>query len=384
MMPFANLVLAELLDAAPDATLFVNRDGRIELANAQAERLFGYQRAELTGQPIEILIPEAARAGHPARRARYVQDPRPRPIDAGLDLSALRRDGTIFPAEIALSAIHAGPDIVIMAAVRDVTAQREAMAEIQRSNENLEAFAYSVAHDLRTPLRSLAGFSAALTEEYADALGDTGRGYASRIEAAAEHMAALIEDILNLATAARAPITIQPVDLGALAAAITADLRRQDPTRRVRLTIAQPATALADPVLIRGVLQNLLDNAWKFTSRTPEADIEFGTTPSADPARTAFYVRDNGVGFDPAYKDKLFRPFQRLHTTTEFPGTGIGLATVRQIIRRHHGDTYADSTPGHGTTITFTLPASPLTACPVPHGASPGTQAPPQSHRRKS
>ena len=229
-------------------------------------------------------------------------------------------------------------------------------ADLERTNRDLQSFATSIAHDLRTPLRALAGYSAALIEDCADDLGEAGRDYAERIEAASQHMAQVLDDLLRLSTVARARITLEQVDLGAEVASIAEELQRETPDRRVRLTIQQPAWVLADRILIRTVLQNLLDNAWKFTSGRDDASIEFGTTPAGD-ARVCCYVRDDGAGFDPAYVDKLFKPFQRLHTTREFPGTGIGLASVRQIVDRHGGRTWAEGTIGHGATISFTLPA---------------------------
>ena len=280
MVQFTAPVLAQLLEAAPDATVCVTRDGRIQLVNAQAEQLFGYRRADLIGLLVEILVPEAAKARHVDLRTRYADDPRPRLIDARTNLSARRADGTTFPAEISLSAIHANEEILISAAVRDVTAQWQARDQLRRANEDLRWIIRSMAHDLRTPLRALAGFSATLTEEYADALGDTGRSYTGRIEAASEHMGHVLDALLNLASTARADIHPRQVDLAALAAGIADELQLADPARSVRFTIQRPLPALADPALIRTVLANLLGNAWKFTSGRDDATIEFGAMPA--------------------------------------------------------------------------------------------------------
>ena len=357
MRRFTDPIIAGLLDAAPDAMVCVDSGGQIVLVNAQAERLFGYPREELAGQPVEILVPDAIKAGHPALRAGYAADPRPRLMGAGLDLSGRRRDGTTFPAEISLSALDTDQGILISAAIRDVTQQRQARDDLLRTNQNLQQLGYSIAHDLRTPLRSLAGFSAALMEDYADILGEDGRDYAQRIEAASQHMGHILDDLMDLSRVSRTQISLEPVNLGAEAATIATDLQRQDPARSVCFTIQQQAWALADRTLIREALRNLLDNAWKFTADRDGATIEFGMTPAAN-ARVCCYVRDNGAGFDPAYADKLFTPFQRLHTTREFPGTGIGLASVRQIVDRHGGRTWADGTVGHGATFSFTLQAA--------------------------
>ena len=347
-----------LLEAAPDATVCVDAGGRIVLVNAHAERMFGYPRAELAGQLVEILVPDAIKAAHPALRAGYAADPRPRLIGAGLELSGRRRDGTTFPAEISLSALDTDQGLLVSAAIRDVTQQRQARDELRRINQNLTSFSYSLAHELRTPLRSLAGFSAVLIEDYADVLGEDGRGYAHRIEAASQHIGDVLDDLMHLSLLARLQISLQPVDLGAEVAAIAADLQRQDPARSVRFTIQPQAWALADRALIREALHNLLDNAWKFTAGRDDAAIEFGMTPAAN-ARVCCHVRDNGTGFNPAYLDKLFTPFQRLDTTREFPGaTGVGLACVRQIVDRHNGRTWAEGTLGGGATFFFTLQAA--------------------------
>jgi light-regulated signal transduction histidine kinase (bacteriophytochrome) len=238
---------------------------------------------------------------------------------------------------------------------RAAAARATRYKDIELANQNLTSFTYSVSHDLRAPLRALAGYSNLLLEEYADALGEDGRVYAERIEAASKQMSTLIDSLLRLSTVARAQMELQHVDLGAMVTSIAGELQRESPDRRVRLTIQQPAWALADRGLIRTVAQNLLGNAWKFTSGQDDASIEFGTAPTGDARVRCYYVRDNGAGFDPAYADKLFQPFQRLHTTREFPGTGIGLASVRQIVERHGGRAWAEGKVGEGATIYFTL-----------------------------
>ena len=232
-------------------------------------------------------------------------------------------------------------------------------AELERANKNLRAFTYSIAHDLRTPLRALSGFSDALVEDYGDRLDETGRGYAGSIKAASERMAALIDDLLLLSRVSRAGMNLQPVDLSAEAAAIAGDLQARDPGRAVRFTIQDGVRVIADRSLIRAVLQNLLENAWKFTAHRDGAVIEFARTAAtaAEDGGVCCYVRDNGAGFDPAYAGKLFQPFERLHDAAEFPGTGIGLASVARIIERHGGRTWADGAVGHGATFYFTLTA---------------------------
>jgi PAS domain S-box-containing protein len=353
LAPLFDATFAALLEAVPDAMVCIAADGRVVLVNTQAERLFGYKREELIGQLVEILVPDAARAVHPGHRAGYVADPRHRPMGTGMPLAARRRDASTFPAEIALSAIDTGAGILLTAAIRDVTAQLR-MKELERSSQSLESFIYSVSHDLRAPLRALSGYSGVLLEDYGEVLGEEGRGYAERIVSVSEQMGRLIDYLLQLSRISRAELHLQPVDLGGEAALIAAELQRGEPHRHVRFAIAKPVQALADRQLIRTVLQNLLDNAWKFTVGRDDASIEFGTAPSGD-AAVCYFVRDNGAGFDSAYAGKLFQPFQRLHAARDFPGDGTGLASVRQIVERHGGHVWAEAAVGAGATFYFTL-----------------------------
>jgi len=354
--PLASLpdrTFVALLEAAPDALVCIAGDGRVVLVNAQAERLFGYKREELIGQLVEILIPDAARAVHPEHRAGYVADPQHRPMGAGMPLAGRRRDASTFSAEVTLSAIDTGEGVLLTAAIRDVTAKL-ATKDLERSSQSLESFVYTVSHDLRAPLRALSGYSGALLEEYGGVLGEEGRGYAERIVAVSEQMGRLIDYLLQLSRISRAELNLQSVDLGGEAAQIAEELQRTEPRRHVCFAIEKPVQALADRRLIRTALQDLLNNAWKFTSGRDDALIEFGTAPSGD-AAVCCYVRDNGVGFDPAYAGKLFQPFQRLHPARDFPGDGTGLASVRQIVERHGGQVWAEGAVGAGATFYFTL-----------------------------
>ena len=233
-------------------------------------------------------------------------------------------------------------------------------AELVVANKNLEAFAYSVAHDLRSPLRALSGYSEALTEDYADRLDDTGRWYTDRIQAATERMGRLIDDLLQLAQVSRTDMNLTSVDLSAEVTALSAELHDREPGRVVRFAVTDAVRVSADRSLIRTVVQNLVENAWKFTARREDATIEFGTATAAGDTLVCCYVRDNGAGFDPAFSGKLFQPFQRLHAVTEFAGTGIGLASVQRIVERHGGRVWAEGAVGHGATFYFTLsPADP-------------------------
>jgi len=229
----------------------------------------------------------------------------------------------------------------------------ERTTELEASNRELEAFSYSVSHDLRAPLRAIDGFSNAVLKHYPESLDARGQDYLRRIRAAAQRMAQLIDDVLGLSRASRAEMHRQRVDLSAMALEILGDLRRSQPQRKAEISVERGLIANADAHLLRIVLDNLLDNAWKFTGRRDVARIELGVTEQD--GERVYYIRDNGAGFNPAYADKLFSPFQRLHAEDEFPGTGIGLALVQRILRRHGGRIWAESAVEQGATFHFTL-----------------------------
>jgi two-component system, NtrC family, sensor kinase len=226
--------------------------------------------------------------------------------------------------------------------------------ELERKNRELEAFSYSVSHDLRAPLRAISGFSHALETDYATQLDDQGKDFLRRVRTAAVRMSELIEDLLALSRVGRGDIVTTRVDLGSIAREIIDDLASKDPGRTVELAVPEPVIAQGDPRLLRVLLENVVGNAWKFTSKVAAARIEVGR--SDQNGDTVYHVRDNGAGFEPAYAAKLFRPFQRLHSDSDFPGTGIGLATVYRIVDRHGGRVWADGQVGQGATVSFTLP----------------------------
>jgi PAS domain S-box-containing protein len=369
---------AALLELAYDAIFVRDPDGRITYWNAGAEHTYGFTRAEAVGQIAHVMLgtqfsaPLASIEAIASERGRWDGE-----------LTHRCADGQFIIVESRWEA-QRGPDgslLGFMEINRDITARKDAerealrrAAEIQalnasleqrvqertvhleRANKHLTAFTYSVAHDLRTPLRGISGFAEALVEEYGDRLDETGRGYAGRIQAASGRMGTVLDDLLHLSWVSRAEMELQDTDLSAEVTAICDRLRAGDPDRHVRVTVEDGVRATADPTLIRTALEKLLENAWKFTAGREDATIEFATT-EVDEAPLACYVRDNGAGFDPAYADKLFQPFQRLHAVGEFPGTGIGLASVQRIIDRHGGRVWAEGAVGHGATFYFTLDA---------------------------
>ncbi|MFT3698074.1 MAG: ATP-binding protein [Kofleriaceae bacterium] len=226
---------------------------------------------------------------------------------------------------------------------------RERTQALEAANRELEAFSYSVAHDLRAPLRSIDGFAHALLDDYAGVLDANGQRFLDRIRVSAQNMGVLIDGLLALAQVGRHEMHRQRVSLSDPAAQVVARLREEEPERDVTVTIDPDLFANADPRLVETILQNLIGNAWKFTSKTAHATIHVGAIPDA------FFVRDNGAGFDPQFAEKLFTAFTRLHSSADFAGTGIGLGTVQRAVTRHGGRVWADSTVGHGATFFFTL-----------------------------
>lgn len=255
----------------------------------------------------------------------------------------------------------------MMGVVSDTTDRKQAEQELERhrkdlsqsiselasANRELESFSYSVSHDLRAPLRTIDGFSHALLEDCADKLDDVGKAHLNRIRAATQRMGLLIDDLLKLARLSRAEMRKQNLDISALASSIADELQKAEPSRHIELRIEAGLKTWADPGLLRAALENLLNNAWKFTSKRESAHIEFGFTNGS--GTPAYFVRDDGAGFDPAYADRLFGAFQRLHSMTEFAGTGVGLATVQRIVHRHGGRIWAESVIDRGATFYFTL-----------------------------
>jgi signal transduction histidine kinase len=240
-------------------------------------------------------------------------------------------------------------------AARELAEARTRLAtELERKNKELEAFSYSVSHDLRAPLRGIDGFSQALLEDYGEKIDDQGKDYLKRIRTNAQRMGELIDDLLLLSRVTRAELHVTPIDLAPVAAEVVAELRRREVGRDVSVIVEPNQSVLGDRGLLLIVLENLIGNAWKFSSRTSAAEITIGST-SENGERVCF-VRDNGAGFDMQYAAKMFSPFQRFHTEAEYKGTGIGLSIVYRIIDRLGGRVWAESSPGSGATFFFTLP----------------------------
>lgn len=355
-----NAMFRALLESAPDAMVIVDSDGRITLVNEQTERLFGFPRDELIGQWVELLVPEPLRQRHVANRKTFSSDPRLRAMGSGLELYGRRKDGTQIPIEISLSPLETEDGTLVSTAIRDVTERRDAERAMSRAreaaelaNRELEAFSYSVAHDLRSPLRGIDGFSHALLANNFDQLDAAGRESLAEIRASTRRMAELIDGLLHLARVTQSELVKVTVDLTALAEAHLARLCGMHPDRRVERRVQPGMVAKADERLLDALLRNLLENAWKFTAKRDPARIEVDSVLEGD--SRVYRVRDDGAGFDMAYGAKLFGVFQRLHAHDEFEGIGIGLATASRIVQRHGGRIWAEGEVDGGATFYFTL-----------------------------
>jgi PAS domain S-box-containing protein len=342
-----------LLESLAEGVVVINCFGIVMLVNAHSERLFGYTREEMIGQPLSMLLPERYREIHEQHVARFFREPTIRTLGQNLDLSGRRRDGTVFPVEIGLSFIETVTGRLAMAFITDITLRKEAEKTLTDRNQELEAFVYSVSHDLRSPLRVISGFCELLQEEYGERLDETGRDYLFRVTESARKMNLLIDDLLYLSRLSQQEMNLSLVNLSEIAQNAIEELRGSSPGRRVSVEIAPDVTAYADARLMGVVLTNLLGNAWKFTGKTERAHIVFGSY--AQDAKTVYFVKDNGAGFDGQFAEKMFLPFQRLHSDRQFEGTGIGLAIVERVVRRHGGKIWAEGEVDKGASVYFTL-----------------------------
>ncbi len=343
-----------LLDAAPDATIIADEKGIIRMINKQAEDLFDYTRKEMTGQPVEILVPAALHVAHEHHRNTFMKTARLRAMGAGLELFAVKKDSSQFPVEISLSPIHTDEGLMVIASVRDITQRKQLESALRRSNAELEAFTYSVSHDLRAPLRGIIGFTTILEEDYADKLDPEGHRITGIIKANTLKMGHLIDDLLAFSRLGRQELAKGAVNVDELVWDIINETLRPDIKKRIVWKVGQLPTISADLNTLRQVWVNLLSNAVKYSSKKEEPVIHVDYY--IENGEHVFLVKDNGVGFDHKYKDKLFRVFQRLHNEEEFEGTGVGLALVEKIIFRHGGRVWAEGVLGEGASFYFTLP----------------------------
>ena len=364
--------LTAIIDLVGSAIISINEQHDIILFNRRAETIFGYTAKEALGKHVNILLPLESRPGHD-NKIDLFQTSNVKSIK-GInrpEIMGLRKNGEEFPLEASISQLTLNGKRIFIVAMNDISerirAERELEAyrqhleelvqgrtnELLEKNRELEAFSYSVAHDLRAPLRSITSFSQILRDEASGKLTTTEQDSLNRVIRAALHMSRLIDDLLTLARIGRSSYQLLQVNLSELVHKTRRQLEKGRGERQVKWYVQDGVIAYGDPQLLEVVIQNLLGNAWKYTSKKPQAAIEFGA--SMQDGRPVYYVRDDGAGFDMSYVDKLFGVFQRLHRSEDFEGTGIGLATVQRIIQRHGGKVWAEGVVNQGATFYFTL-----------------------------
>lgn len=344
--------IESVLESMFNCVLVLDEKGTILTVNRLTVQTFGYSKTELIGLSMYEILHEDIRLLSP---------------NTNIETEAYTRSGHKFAVLVSVASLDANakmPSKLRVCVIKDISESKRLENEIKErnlalsaANQELEAFSYSVSHDLRAPLRIIDGFSQALVEDVGDQLQGEAKVHLERIRAGVQRMGQLIDAVLNLSRLTRAAMTITQLDLTEMAKNIISELRNLEPGRRVEVMVHENLEAYGDQVLVKVTLENLLGNAWKYTSKKEVAQIEFGKTTKND--MEVFFVRDNGAGFDMNYAKKLFTPFQRLHTQSEFSGTGIGLASVKRIVHRHGGTIWVESEIDKGTTFYFTLGAPP-------------------------
>lgn len=374
-------MLRAFIDSAPYGFIVATPDGRVSVWNRGAELIFGVSAAEMIGRTLDRFVPPETLPAHRQAIERFCAVERGHRPMSGRAITALRGDGSPFPADIAIACFEADGQMMVSAIVRDLTVEsklhqrlirtqeelertierldhanrtleervRQRTHELQSANRDLESFSYSVSHDLRAPLRAMGGYASLLAEDESDHVTDEGRKMLAAIQRNADQMSAMVDSLLDLSRIGRQALDCVDVDVRALAHTIADAWKAEYP--KTRFTCSAVPSAWADARMLRHVLDNLIGNAFKYSSKVENPEVAMGW----DEAQGAWFVRDNGDGFDADYTERLFKPFQRLHTAREFPGNGIGLATVKRVVERHGGHVWAHARRGEGATFYFTL-----------------------------
>lgn len=372
-----NQMWRHVFDHAPIGMARLSAYGRFLEVNRAFCKMFGYQESELLGQSPSMLMDEKSRKKETEWRQRVLTGDS---SSVHKEMRCTRQDGVSLWGQFSITGImdSDNQEPFLIYQVQDRTQwklaseQRDRLhgekernsqqrsRQLEIANRALQTFAYTVSHDLRAPLRAMTGFSDALLEDYGDQLDATAKNYIERIDQAAERMGELIDSILSLSRTTSGELKYVAVDVSGMAEAVIEELHDGEPERKLSVQIEPGLTDMADEKLLRAVVENLIGNAWKYSSEAPQARIVFGRARKRFNGHTpgtqgTYFVRDNGIGFDMASANKIFHPFQRINTDTQYQGTGIGLATVERIIHRHNGEIWAESTPGEGATFYFTL-----------------------------
>lgn len=380
-----------IVNSSLDAVVTIDKESRILYWDGSSQEVFGWTREEVLGKRIvDLIIPPELREAHLRGLAQFLRTGEGKLIGRRVELEAVRKNGTRIPVEISVTAVRHDEDVTFTAFIRDIsqlkrdqqiiresearyqnlaqelehrveerTAELEhANLQLKDANRQLESFSYSVSHDLRAPLRAISSFSQILREDEGARLDEEGLDNLTRIIEASGRMSRLIDDLLQYARLARLQLNAQPVDLTQMCGAIVEELRAKNPESAVEVSIKPGMATVGDSGLLRVALDNLIENAWKFSSKADHPTIEVGSEKLD--TEDVYFVKDNGIGFDVKYVHKLFQPFERLHKEADYPGTGIGLVNVEKIITRHGGRIWADAKPGKGATFYFTLPGVPI------------------------
>ena len=354
--------LRAFVEAVPEGIVLVSQDGKIYIANRRIEEMFGYSPEELIGQGVDILVPPRYRAAHAGQRNRYFAEPGVRAMGAGRDLTGCRKDGTEFPVEIGLSCMHTEAGTLALGLVSEITGRKRIEseivrinAELVRSNTELGQFAYVASHDLQEPLRMITGYLQLLQRRYQGKLDAEASEFIRYAVDGAVRMKRLIEDLLALSRAGTQTANFRPVESQTLFETACSNLAVSIRESGAEITAGSLPLIVADPVLLTQVFQNLMGNAIKFRKKDHPPRIHVAAEHTKDGC--VFSVRDDGIGIEPRHMERIFGIFERLHSTDQYDGSGVGLAITRRILERHGGHIWVESKPGEGSTFRFLIPA---------------------------